>query len=271
MEQQLLSSISDTRENYLINQEFNSNLQVRMDGISDSFGFSRTLAEIRNLVFSKIQSIKEALQDKRKEDELWLQSVNLKMDNLQQNLQSMKKEIHQMHAKTKSLEQEVSLDSLTKIHNRRAYQLRIHEELQRFHRYRQVFSLILFDVDHFKQVNDLYGHRAGDNCLKEIINRIKPSLRKSDFLARYGGEEFIIILPGTEKTKACLAAEKIRRLIENTTFLYQGQQIPVTISLGVTQVEPGDKEPEGLFMRVDAAMYQAKKMGRNKVQALYLR
>jgi diguanylate cyclase len=268
MENQLLASLTDTRESYQVDQQFSDVLKGQMDGIKDSFSISKTLEEVRGMVFSKLQGIKTALDAKRKEDDLRIEKSNRKMGELQKSLQNMKKEINQVQQRTKSLEQEVLSDSLTNIHNRRAYELRIDEELQRFHRYNQQFSLVLFDVDLFKQVNDQYGHRAGDKCLKEIINRIKPCLRKVDFLARYGGEEFIIILAGTNKENAQKVAEKARQLIENTRFLYQGQEIPVTISLGVTQVEAEDKDTQILFSRVDAAMYTAKKGGRNRVCAL---
>ncbi|NTW36784.1 MAG: GGDEF domain-containing protein, partial [Syntrophobacteraceae bacterium] len=122
-----------------------------------------------------------------------------------------------------------------------------------------------FDVDHFKRVNDTHGHWAGDKCLREIIKRIKPVMRESDFLARYGGEEFIILLPGTDRESAHAVAERLRRLIEKTHFLFQGQKIPLTISVGVTQIDHSDQNQKTLFNRVDAAMYQAKGSGRNQV------
>jgi diguanylate cyclase len=176
--------------------------------------------------------------------------------SLQKSFQQMKKEVGQIQKKTKILEHEILLDSLTGIYNRRAYELRIKEELSRFQRYNQPFSLVLFDIDHFKKVNDQYGHQAGDKCLRELTGRIKPSLRDCDFLARYGGEEFIIILPGTVAVDAYKVAEKVRNTVEKTRFLYQGAEVPVTISLGLTEVKPLDQDPGVLFKRVDGAMYR---------------
>ena len=160
------------------------------------------------------------------------------------------------------------LDGLTEIHNRRAYELRIREELRRYHRDGQGFSLVLIDVDHFKNINDLYGHQAGDNCLRGIAGRIKSAVRTTDFLARYGGEEFIVILAGSSGDNARRISEKIREVIEKTKFIYRDEEIPVTISLGVTVAEPSDGDPEALFVRVDDAMYRAKKEGRNRVCAI---
>jgi diguanylate cyclase len=268
METQLKTSVSDAQETYLVNKDFNNAVQGQVEDIKESFSINRTLEEIRGFVLSKLKAIRIALDRKRKQDEIQLENTNQKMIDLQTHLQSMKTEIDQVHKRTKILEEEVQLDSLIGIHNRRAYELRMQEELQRFQRYNQTFSLVMFDVDHFKRVNDQYGHKTGDRCLTEIVNRIRPSLRKSDFLARYGGEEFVIILTGTPKENAHKLAEKLRVLIEKTCFVCQGQAIPVTISLGVTEVRPDDLKPEDVFARVDEAMYTSKREGRNRVSQL---
>jgi diguanylate cyclase len=268
MESQLLTSLTHTQQSYQFNSEFNTSMHGQLDDINESFNISRTLEEARSFVLAKLKTLKTALENKRKQDESYLQNANEKMGDLQKGFQKMKKEIGQVQKKTKILEQEILLDSLTGIYNRRAYELRIREELSRYQRYIQPFALVLFDIDHFKKVNDRYGHQAGDKCLREITGRIRSSLRDSDFLARYGGEEFVMILPGTTEDDAYKAAEKVRNLIEKTRFVYKGAEVPVTISLGLTQVEPADQEPEMLFKRVDNAMYQAKKEGRNRTHRL---
>jgi diguanylate cyclase (GGDEF)-like protein len=125
--------------------------------------------------------------------------------------------------------------------------------------------VLLLDVDHFKSINDRFGHTVGDLCLKEIIKRVRPLLRESDFLARFGGEEFVTLLPETGQTGAKEVAEKLRRCIEKTEFLHRGKAVQITISIGATQVESTDLKPESLFGRVDKALYQAKEAGRNRV------
>ena len=268
MEKQLITSLTHTQETYEFNSEFNSSLQGQLEDIKASFSISKSFEEIRSFVLGKLKAIRTALESKRKQDESYLQNAHEKMGDLQKGFERMKKEIGQVQKKTKILEQEILLDNLTGIYNRRAYELRIREEISRFQRYGQPFSLVLFDIDHFKKVNDQFGHQAGDKCLREIAARIRPSLRDSDFLARYGGEEFIIILPGTGEEDAHRVAEKIRSLIEKTRFVYQGAEVPVTISLGVTQVQSSDQDSELPFRRVDAAMYQAKKEGRNRTHRM---
>jgi diguanylate cyclase (GGDEF)-like protein len=265
LESQLLTSLSQTQESQQLNSHFNESLQADLEVIRDTFSISKSLEELRGLVFSKLKAIKTALETKRIQDESYLQSTKERMGGLQINFQKMKQEIGEIQKKAQILEQEVLLDSLTGIHNRRAYEIRIKEEFHRYQRYKQAFSLVMFDIDHFKRVNDKYGHQAGDKCLREIARRIKPALRHCDFLARYGGEEFAIILPATPEDAAHKAAEKVRKLIENTRFRYHGQEVPVTISLGVTEVKQTDHEPDVVFRRADEAMYQAKKNGRNRI------
>jgi diguanylate cyclase len=265
LEAQLLASLTDTQDSQQADQEFNQTLRVQVDEVRETVSISKTIEEVRGLVSAKLQAIKFALTEKRKKDEARIQQSNLKMDELQQHLRNMKSEINQIQERTKSLEQEALLDSLTNISNRRAYEIRVDEELQRYKRYNHLFSLVMFDVDHFKAVNDEFGHRTGDKCLCEIVNRVRSSLRKVDFLARYGGEEFVAILPGTTRQNASLVAEKLRVQIERTAFLFQGKRVPVTISLGVTQVQSSDIEPQAIFARADEAMYEAKREGRNRV------
>ena len=123
----------------------------------------------------------------------------------------------------------------------------------------------MFDVDLFKRINDQYGHAMGDLCLKEVVNRVRTVIRESDFLARYGGEEFIVLLPETGGEAALEAAEKIRRVVEKTEFIHRSRKIRITISVGVTEVDPSDEDHMPLFRRMDEAMYEAKQTGRNKV------
>jgi len=190
------------------------------------------------------------------------------MQQLQQDLSEMKGEIEAAWQRAHALEKELLIDPLTGIYNRRAYDRRIEEELQRYQRYHRVFSLLVFDVDHFKDINDRYGHSAGDQCLKEIINRVKLILRKSDFLSRYGGEEFVVIVPEINAEGALEVAEKIRATVEQTKFIHKSEVVKITISIGLTHIKPGDRVHDQIFSRADRALYNAKQAGRNRVLSL---
>ncbi len=265
MEDQFMSSLEDTRKSFHINAVFGRALQGQMNDIKTSVNLARTIEDTRDFVLTKISTISKAVACKRKQDEERFERADHELGRLQKSLQHMKEEIGRVEERSKALEQEVLLDELTGVHNRRAYDRRLKEELKRFHGIGRVFSLIIFDIDHFKRVNDRYGHHAGDACLREIINRIKPLLRQEDFLARYGGEEFALILGGTFGDGARNAAEKLRRMVERLCFVCRGKEIGVTISLGVTVVAPQDCKPEDIFSRADAALYRAKAEGRNRV------
>jgi diguanylate cyclase len=266
MEGHVLSSLTHARETLQANTDFNVLLEDQMEKMKDSVGFSKTLSELRGVMISRLAAIDTAIRNKHEEDMNRMKSVEKKMGTLQKNLDHMKKEIAVAQEHSKLLEQEILIDPLTGIYNRRAYDKRINEELQRYLRHGNIFSMLLLDVDHFKRINDLYGHAVGDTCLKEIIKRIRPILRKSDFLARFGGEEFIVFLPGTDMKGGAEVAEKLRRIVEETEFIYQSKVEKITISIGLTEVEPSDRSPEALFNRMDQAMYEAKKAGRNRVE-----
>lgn len=243
---------------------FDSMIEQDIGDINSSVLSNQPLAEIRTFVVSKIAKIKVFMEDKRRQDVHNRESTAEHVEKLQQNLQRMKQEISATQERSLQFERAATIDPLTGIGNRRAYEQRIEEEMQRYLRYKQSFSLIVFDVDHFKHVNDRYGHWAGDKCLQELIKRVSPMLRKSDFVARYGGEEFAVILPGTIVDGALETAEKLRQTVDNTRFVYQGEKIPLTISLGVAQTDTDDLSPESLFNKADGALYRAKGSGRNR-------
>ncbi|EFL49195.1 diguanylate cyclase [Solidesulfovibrio fructosivorans JJ]] len=152
-------------------------------------------------------------------------------------------------------------DQLTGAYNRLKFNQVMGHELKRLDRYGPPFSVIMFDIDHFKIVNDTHGHAAGDAMLRELSRRVSMAVRGVDWLFRYGGEEFVVAAPHTDLDQARVLAEKLRNLVADTPFPHD---IPGTISLGVAQAHPGDT-PESLMQRVDAALYEAKDTGRNRV------
>ncbi len=153
-------------------------------------------------------------------------------------------------------------DSLTKIYNRRMFSHFLEIEVKKAERYSKEFPLIMFDIDHFKKVNDTYGHDVGDDVLTTTVDVIKRSIRKADIFARYGGEEFIIIQPNTVIEGAKASAEKIRTVIEQNNF---DKVKKITISVGVTMFKENDTT-ESITKRVDDALYRAKNNGRNRVE-----
>ncbi len=157
------------------------------------------------------------------------------------------------------------VDSLTGIANRLGYEAFFEQEYGRWHRYRTPLSLVLLDIDHFKRINDRYGHKAGDKVLKAIASRLSKHVREPDCLARYGGEEFILLMPETDRMAARKVAEKLRQSVESMGFTYEGEPVRITVSAGLTEFE-GEDSGESAFTRADAALYRAKDAGRNRCE-----
>ncbi len=157
-------------------------------------------------------------------------------------------------------------DMMTKLKIHHFFQTILIEEINRSLKYDRPLSLIMADIDHFKNFNDNYGHQAGDEVLKKVASIIKENIRLIDIAARYGGEEFVIILPKTDINEAIIVAERIRSCIEQTFFLFNEKSIGVTISMGITQFDSSiDPNKETLIERADKALYHSKKEGRNRV------
>ena len=172
-----------------------------------------------------------------------------------------------MLAKIKVLSEKLSTmaytDSLTKIYNRLHFAHFLDAEIDKAKRYGGSFSIIFFDLDHFKEVNDNYGHLVGDHVLEEITDIVSSANRKADIFARYGGEEFIILAPSTDTDGAFIHAERLRNDIEQHNFRKVGH---ITSSFGVTAFNPETDSLESLLERVDKALYMAKEYGRNRVE-----
>ena len=160
------------------------------------------------------------------------------------------------------------IDALTDIHNKRYLLEFLDRELARSARYRRPLSLVLFDLDRFKKVNDELGHLGGDFTLREVAACVKAIVRKEELFARYGGEEFAVVLPETDRAGGLQFAERIREVVEKRSFQYEDKNYGITISLGVASTE-GDAglTPHELIRQADEKLYQAKREGRNRVIA----
>jgi diguanylate cyclase (GGDEF)-like protein len=159
------------------------------------------------------------------------------------------------------------VDGLTQIHNKRYLFEALEKELIRARRYERELSLIIFDIDFFKRINDQYGHLAGDHVLRELARVVQERIRRDEVFARYGGEEFVIVLPETGLGGARALAEDLRERVATHAFVFQGERIPVTISIGCAQLSKDDRAATELIQRADEKLYEAKRSGRNRVSS----
>ncbi|MBE7449792.1 MAG: diguanylate cyclase [Kofleriaceae bacterium] len=157
------------------------------------------------------------------------------------------------------------IDGLTGAHNKRSFLEFLEREIARCARHRRPLSLLMFDIDHFKAINDTHGHLTGDYVLKEMSKRLLGRIRREELLARYGGEEFACVLPETDNAGAMIFGEQIRRLVADEPFEYEGDRFPVTVSVGVATVEGEDVDTTAFIKMADDNLYRAKREGRNRV------
>jgi diguanylate cyclase (GGDEF)-like protein len=178
------------------------------------------------------------------------------------------KQLHdQLKIQKDLMEKLATIDPLTDISNVRYFRQRLEDELGRAARYRYPLALVMIDIDHFKNINDTYGHPQGDSVLKEMVELLKQNSRKVDLQARYGGEEFVLALPHTTCEGATLAAERLRAQVEKHRFAGFPEPVKVTISVGIAQFNGRrDLKAQDLINEADQALYKAKNKGRNCVE-----
>jgi len=177
------------------------------------------------------------------------------------NKMDVLKKINFMYTRTKQMS---VIDSLTGLYNRRHFESNLEREFLRAQRYNNKLSLAVIDIDHFKSINDTYGHSCGDYVIKEVAYLALHTIRTTDMIFRYGGEEFTAILTETSPENALIPLERLRKSVENHNFRFNGQEIKVTISIGVNS-DTGFENFWQMFDAADRALYSAKENGRNQV------
>ena len=242
-----------------LNEELEKQINLIKSGVDEA----TTIDEIKKTINTRIEVLQNnmdqfiAVEHKRKS-----QSENHHKE-LVDRLHDMEKETEQLRQCIEEEKGKAYTDALTNIPNRMAFDERINAEYNRWKRYQNKMTLCLIDIDKFKNVNDTYGHKAGDIVLRTVAEKCASKVRKIDFLSRYGGEEFALILPETGLSAAISVAETLRESIERCTFQYGEQIVPITVSCGLAELK-GRDTIDTIFKRADKALYKAKETGRNR-------
>ncbi|MFN2357095.1 MAG: GGDEF domain-containing protein [Desulfotignum sp.] len=265
IETKLADSYEHTHSMIASNNGFETVLSSELKQLQTASDVTDSLEDLKRQVNQRLAYIDNALSKKQLTDQTIRQSAEKNQHGFKTGFAKLRQELDDATRYSEELEKKLHQDQLTGAYNRRAYDKKMADEMERFKRYGTMFSLLIMDADRFKTINDRFGHAIGDRCLKEIIARTMPLLRKNDMLARYGGEEFTVVMPETDKAGARTVAEKIRQTIEKIEFVYKQETVKITVSIGISQIEQGENTHEGVFERADLAMYKAKENGRNQV------
>ncbi|MBR6301472.1 GGDEF domain-containing protein [bacterium] len=197
------------------------------------------------------------------------------LDEIQQNIENLIrdfdvpeenkleviKQINYIYTRTKYLS---ITDELTGLSNRRYFENCFEKEFLRTQRYNNKLTLVMFDIDYFKSVNDTYGHQCGDYVLKQIANAALQTFRKTDTVFRFGGEEFVVILTETDIDQASIPLERFRKTVETLAPVFENKTVDITVSIGACQYNDSFKTKEEFLQKTDEALYEAKNSGRNK-------
>lgn len=248
------------------NRTLDAAVRAEVQGLEASARRVDDLEGLRRAVSSTLESIRSHLEAKQREDSAREEELRHEVGRLREGIARLEQEVDEHREKTRAAREASIRDALTGCYNRLAYQERAAAEEARWARYGSPLSLVVFDIDHFKAINDNFGHRAGDQVLKAIAQIAARQIRQADFFARFGGEEFVALLPETPAEAAMSVAEKVRRAVEEFRFHSRGKRVPITLSCGVTELRKGDTLASA-FERADQALYRAKGAGRNRAEA----
>ncbi|WP_428635022.1 GGDEF domain-containing protein [Sedimenticola sp.] len=244
-------------------KRLDSDMQSQVSHLHTAVQQATDLDGLKSSIAERLALIQDRLRDHKSETEQVVQGFEQRIEQLTTRLGDMEQEAASLREHVEQARAEAFTDALTELNNRHAFECRLQEEYLRWSRYGYPLSMIVVDVDHFKKVNDTYGHMAGDKVLHVIGTHLKRATRKVDFPARYGGEEFVILLPEVDLKGAKVVAEKIRHAVQEKPFHSGDNRVNITVSCGVATFRKGDGRKTA-FERADEALYLAKRSGRNR-------
>lgn len=247
-------------------RELDSELRQQVDGLHSSVQQATDLGSLKSLVESRLDGLLGTMQQYQQQRDEREQRVAGRLQTLVERVASMEQEAQGFRQHLEEQRQKALTDPLTGLPNRAAWIERLDLEQARWQRYGGELQLAVLDIDHFKRINDQYGHLAGDKVLKIIAGELRKRLRKTDFLARFGGEEFVLLMPATPREGGLQLLQNLREGVAACPFHFRGERLIITLSAGVAAFAAGEGS-EQVFERADQALYRAKRGGRNRIDA----
>jgi diguanylate cyclase len=257
------SEDSDRRLALESTNELKMRVMTEMSDLSTQVDRGVNVAQIQQHVHARLSSIQTHLKEFREREEGRATGHWDRSERMRQRVEKLEAEARDLHDRLRDEQRLALVDSLTQIPNRLAYDQRLAEEFKRWKRFGHPVCISAWDIDHFKTINDAYGHKAGDKVLRVVADCFAERVRDTDFIARYGGEEFVMLLTGAPPDEVLRLAEEMRMAVNGLGFHFRGAPVSVAVSCGLTMFREGDS-PEDAFERADKALYRAKESGRNR-------
>ena len=245
---------------------FDAVVSAQVQDIHNDMNTADNLKDLKSKVEKRLSVVSDHIKQYRINEQTRYTNAQQYVENMQSRMLLLEQETGDLRKLILVKNKEAMIDVLTEIPNRLAYERKAAEEISRCKRFAIPMSMVVWDVDLFKQVNDTHGHKVGDIVLKAIAQLLSQRIRETDFIARYGGEEFVMFLPGADEAKALAVADKLREKISACKFKHHDEIVSITVSCGITSFIKGDSH-ESMFERADKALYAAKHSGRNKCLA----
>jgi diguanylate cyclase len=255
-------AVKNTQNEREASRKLQADVMREMSDLETTAASATDINQLKDTVKSQLGNIRQVIDHYQQTDQAQ-QFLAEQLQALGAKIKTMEVEAEKNRTTLEAHRQKALHDPLTELPNREAYNERANAEVQRWQRYGRPLTIAIFDIDHFKRINDTYGHQAGDRVIKVIGRSIAKRLREVDFFCRYGGEEFVALMPETDSATALAVLEKVRDAIANAAFNYKDQPMSITLSVGLTEFKTNDSL-ESAFERADQALYTAKSSGRNR-------
>ena len=263
----LQSSAQNRGESSEESRQLEHAIQGDIEQIKSHMDTSTTIDELSGKIKLNLDAIGDSIKRYREKERQREDEYQQQVNGLKSKLQESEQNAEEIKSLLTYQKYRINHDSLTGLPNRESYDEFILESITRWQQTGNPISLAVADIDHFKRINDTFGHLAGDKVLKKVAAIFKSSIRGSDYIARFGGEEFVFIFEDTTSKQALAIVEKLRKSVQTCQFVYHDDKVDVTVSFGLTTIVEQDTI-ESLFMRADEALYKAKDAGRNRCSIL---
>ncbi|EJM97252.1 diguanylate cyclase (GGDEF) domain-containing protein [Pseudomonas sp. GM74] len=246
-------------------RQMDTQIREQVDGLQSSMQEAADLEDLKHVLENHLEGLLGTMDQHQKQRDEREQEVAARLHSLAERVAHMEQEAQGYREHLEEQRQKALVDPLTGLPNRAAWSERLDHEVTQWQQHGNTLLLAMLDLDHFKRINDNYGHLAGDKVLKIIAGVLRKRLRGTDFIARFGGEEFVLLMPSTVPAAGLKLLEALRASIEACPFHFKGEPVTITVSIGMTAFRPGEHGDQ-VLKRADQALYRAKNAGRNRVE-----